>query len=146
MALAYVDRLQEKANITMSRYTWRRILLSVLILSSKVWEDLAVWNADFIELFPYLSVRDLAELEKELLHFVQYNVTLKASEYAQYFFELHALTPSEHQFPLKPLNKSQAARLEDRSAKAEADVRDRASWRSKSLTQQPLKSPRAVLN
>lgn len=46
-----------------------------------MWEDLAVWNADFVSLFPGLSVSDLNTLEREMLTALDYVVGLKASMY-----------------------------------------------------------------
>jgi hypothetical protein len=46
-----------------------------------VWEDQAVWNVDFLSVFPNVSVNDLNKLEKYFLGLLTYNVTLKASEY-----------------------------------------------------------------
>lgn len=50
---------------------------------STVWEDLAVWNADFLALFPCLKVTDLNRLEREMLNSLEFVVGLKASMYAR---------------------------------------------------------------
>ncbi len=67
---------------------WRRLILSALILASKVWEDQAVWNVDFLSVFPNVSVKDLNALERKFLEVLSYNVGMKASEYAKYYFDL----------------------------------------------------------
>jgi hypothetical protein len=58
-----------------------------------VWEEDAVWNADFIDVFPNLTVRDVNLLERTWLDLLQYNVQLSASHYAKYYFELVIFTP-----------------------------------------------------
>lgn len=46
----------------------------------------------------------------------RYNVTVKSSLYAKYYFELRALfKDNEKEFPLKPLDKRDAEKLEIRS-------------------------------
>ncbi len=57
MCLAYMDRLLQSTTIRMHASNWRRLVLSALILASKVWEDQAVWNIDFLSVFPLVSVK-----------------------------------------------------------------------------------------
>lgn len=46
----------------------------------------------------------------------RYNVTVKSNLYAKYYFELRALfKDNEKEFPLKPIDKKEAERLEVRS-------------------------------
>ena len=108
---------------------------------------------DFLSVFPNVDVKDLGQLEKVLLRLIQYNVSLSASVYAQYYFELRSLAEeNEETLPLRPLDKEGARRLETRSqteedkAKEEFGV-DKMS-RSKSLNemQGSLKSPPVILN
>ena len=57
MCLAYMDRLLTSTPVRMHACNWRRLVLSALILASKVWEDQAVWNIDFLSVFPLVSVK-----------------------------------------------------------------------------------------
>jgi len=59
LCLAYVERILQKTGMTLHATNWRRVTLSALILASKVWEDQAVWNVDFLSIFPNISVADL---------------------------------------------------------------------------------------
>ena len=132
-------------------------MLGALILATKgksvpvtiltdflVWEEDAVWNADFIDVFPNLTVRDLNLLERTWLDLLQYNVEVSASQYAKYYFELRALSEidSRH-FPLKPMDQEASKRLERRSLKIQQDVK--GLQRSKSLDHFTMKSPQVVL-
>lgn len=84
-------------------------------MMQKVWEDQAVWNVDFLSVFPNVNVNDLNKLEKYFLELVAYNVSLKASEYAKYYFELRELAEKDSKaFPLQPLTTADAQRLEVR--------------------------------
>ena len=121
MTMVYISRLHNLSNLTIDATNWRKIVLSTMILASKVWEDLAVWNADFLDAFPALTTPHLAELEKVLLSLLKFNVSLKASEYAHYYFELRSLAIND--FPLEPLTKKEEKRLESKSLTEEERIR-----------------------
>jgi hypothetical protein len=147
MCLAYIERIIALTGLTMDPTNWRRIVLSALILASKVWEDQSVWNVDFLPVFDNLTAQDLNKLERQFLALLQYNVSLTASLYAKYYFELRTFSKldSEH-FPLQPLDKLNAKRLEDHSLASEYRVK--TFKRSASVDQlQPIRvhAP-AVLN
>jgi hypothetical protein len=78
-----------------------------------VWEDLAVWNVDFVSIFKNLNIKDLGFLEKQLLKLLEYNVSVPSSLYAKYYFELRELAEKDAKsFPLTPLDKDRAEQLE----------------------------------
>eukprot|EP00026_Physarum_polycephalum_P007908 Phypoly_transcript_07979.p1 GENE.Phypoly_transcript_07979~~Phypoly_transcript_07979.p1 ORF type:complete len:385 (+),score=74.01 Phypoly_transcript_07979:177-1331(+) len=124
MCLAYIERMITLTGLTLDPVNWRRIVLSALILASKVWEDQSVWNVDFLPVFDNLTAADLNKLERQFLALLQYNVSLTASLYAKYYFELRTFSKvdSTH-FPLQPLDKLNAKRLEDHSQASEYRVR-----------------------
>jgi len=124
MCLAYIERMIALTGLTLDPINWRRIVLSALILASKVWEDQSVWNVDFLPVFDNLTATDLNKLERQFLALLQYNVSLTASLYAKYYFELRTFSKvdSTH-FPLQPLDKLNAKRLEDHSQASEYRVR-----------------------
>jgi hypothetical protein len=98
-----------------SVYTWRRIALSALILADKVFEDYAIWNADFLNLFPSSSINDLNALERDTLQFMDFMTTFKASDYARYYFALKELSDHKDVLPSHPLSQEQAEKLENKS-------------------------------
>lgn len=154
MMLAYIDRIISFTDITLDHTNWRRVILSTLILASKVWEDQAVWNVDFCSVFPKVTAQDLGNLEKVLLRLLEFNVTLQASTYTKYYFELRAFAERDSKyFPLEPLDKEGAKRLESRSATEEEKARSEEISnlsgklpRSRSSDQLACRSPRVVLN
>jgi len=148
LCLAYTERIIEHSGLTLCASNWRRVVLATLILASKVWEDQAVWNVDFLSVFPQVTVSDLNQLEKKVLAFLSFNVSLKRSAYAKYFFELRNYsTLGEDQFPLKPLDKEQQQRLEQRSEGLESEHRSKSEKRTQSHSDlKPLKSPQVILN
>jgi len=134
MSLAYVERLITLTNITLHASNWRRICLGAIIVASKVWEDCAVWNVDFQNVFPALTAADLGKLEREYLISLQFTVTLKASVYAKYYFDLRSIAErNEKNFPLKPMSTEGAQQLEDRSKGIEQNAKRFNISRSQSV-------------
>jgi hypothetical protein len=114
MAVGYLERVSVNANFQLYAFNWRRIILANMILASKVWEDQAVWNVDFIDMFPSTTPYDLGQMEKKLLGLLQFDVSLKASQYAQIYFDLRsqAQFAEDHFKELQPLDKEGQERLE----------------------------------
>ena len=59
ITLIYVERMLINTKVTLHYTNWTRCLLGGLILASKVWDDHAVWNVDFYQIFPELEVSNL---------------------------------------------------------------------------------------
>lgn len=114
LCLAYIERILGSQKIVLHPENWRRIVFGSIIIATKVWEDESVWNVDFLDLFPLLTLNDLNNTENKFLELLQFNVLIHASEYAKYYFELRALSQLDS-FPLEPLNKDLQFRLELRS-------------------------------
>jgi len=153
MAVAYLDRICENVGFQLYAFNWRRIILANMILASKVWEDQAVWNVDFIEMFPSTTPHDLGQMEKKLLSMLSFDVSLKASQYATIYFDLRAqsATTEEHFHELKPLDKEGQERLElitqNYGEKHIGSVKSKIPRSTGSFDNlNGLKSPRAVLN
>ena len=68
---------------------------------------------------------------------IQYNVTVKASLYAKYYFELRSLfKDSEWEFPLQGLSSGDFERLESRSSKYEEVFKaaiEKKKWLNKTV-------------
>ncbi|KAF8930595.1 hypothetical protein BGZ58_008160 [Dissophora ornata] len=96
ITLIYVERLTELGNLSFHAINWRRLLLGALILSIKVWEDLAVFNSDVCAIFEGLSVKDVNALERFSMAKLQYNVSVKRSIYAAYYFRLRDVSEQRH--------------------------------------------------
>eukprot|EP01091_Cochliopodium_minus_P014661 TRINITY_DN5004_c0_g1_i1.p1 TRINITY_DN5004_c0_g1~~TRINITY_DN5004_c0_g1_i1.p1 ORF type:complete len:312 (-),score=104.26 TRINITY_DN5004_c0_g1_i1:30-965(-) len=114
MTLAYIERilLNKKVKIELTSNTWRRILLSAMIVSDKVFEDYAVWNVDFMNMVPMSSVDDLNKLERKFLTYLQFKTSLSATDYARYYFALRELATNKNNFSEKALTEKEAKKLE----------------------------------
>eukprot|EP00047_Mylnosiga_fluctuans_P010997 m.19151 g.19151 ORF g.19151 m.19151 type:complete len:293 (-) comp3407_c0_seq1:294-1172(-) len=91
VSLVYINRVVAYTGLALHATTWRRIVLGAIVLAAKVWDDLAVWNADFCQLFPCVALEDLNDLELTYLEMMAFNMNVEASLYTQCCFELHAL-------------------------------------------------------
>ena len=61
------------------------------MLIDQVWDDRYLSNADFAFIYPFFVTDEINRLEQKFLELIQYNVTVKSSLYAKYYFELRAL-------------------------------------------------------
>jgi hypothetical protein len=155
MAVAYLDRIRQNSDFHLQIINWRRMSLSCLILASKVWEDQAVWNVDFLELFPLTTPHDLGQLEKKLLSLLSFDVSLKASDYAKIYFDLKAQSSVivEHFQELKPLDRDGEEKLELRTKnyalKYDLEDKETRVYRSTGSVddfKNSIKSPRTILS
>lgn len=57
------------------------------------------------------------ELERQFLELLQFNINVPSSVYAKYYFDLRSLAEANNlSFPLEPLSRDKAQKLEVRSA------------------------------
>jgi len=96
MSLIYVERLMRETNggVRPTHNNWRSIIFSCMVMASKVWDDLSMWNADFSQACPKgvkFTLPRINELELTVLGCLKYDVKVKASEYAKYYFFLRSM-------------------------------------------------------
>ena len=93
-ALILLERLLEKCgrhvSMVLTARNWRTILFTCLVLASKLCDDFTMWSSDFCQIFG-VTIKRMNELEMRLLEALQYNVTVKSSEFAQFHFTLRSL-------------------------------------------------------
>ena len=99
MSLIYVERLIKASNGALAPLpeNWRSILFSCMVLASKVWDDLSMWNIDFSNVsantagLTHFSLHRINDLEIALLKSLNFDVTVPASEYAKYYFLIRTM-------------------------------------------------------
>jgi hypothetical protein len=151
MSLIYVERLIKCTNGALRPRTcnWRSILFSCMVLSSKVWDDLSMWNADFSAVCPTgveFTLQRINELELAILSTLKYIVKVTASEYAKYYFLLRSMViksglGGDDLKTMNPLDVQGAKRLQHMSSRYQLTAasmkgmkRGNAAQRSKSYS------------
>nr|CAB3228941.1 cyclin-Y-like protein 1 [Phallusia mammillata] len=120
VTLIYVERLLTYAEIKICPANWKRILLGAILLASKVWDDQAVWNVDYCQILKDISVEDMNEMERQFLTLLNFNINVPSSVYAKYYFDLRTLATAHNlMFPMEPLGKERATKLEATSRSCE---------------------------
>jgi Cyclin, N-terminal domain len=126
MMVAYIHRIEQSdPSFALAPNTWRRLVFIGLVVASKVWEDQAVWNVDFIELFPYATPKDVNSLEGALLNLLSFDLSVDASEYAKAYFDLRSeaqLSADEDFANLGRLSRGAGEMLGVRSKKFTVDI------------------------
>jgi len=149
MSLIYVERLIKitEGKLRPRKSNWRSLLFACLILSSKVWDDLSMWNGDFSQTCPAgvkFSLKRINELELTVLNVLKYVVKVPASEYAKYYFLLRAMLiksglGGDELKTMNPLDVEGAKQLEQVSTNYQAAVETKRrvakenKFRSKSM-------------
>ena len=71
------------------------------------------WYCCIILVINDIFFRSRNELERQFLEMLQFNINVPSSVYAKYYFDLRALADAHDlSFPLEPLSKDRAAKLE----------------------------------
>jgi hypothetical protein len=95
LSLIYVERLIKctEGVLMPSPDNWQSILFSCMVLASKVWDDLSMWNVDFSNVSGnvHFGLQRINELERAVLKCLNYAVVIPASEYAKYYYLLRNL-------------------------------------------------------
>ena len=96
VCLVYINRIISFTGLRMSETNWRPLLLSALLISQRIWDDLYLTNTDFAFIYPYFTTVQIDNLVDKFLSLIEFNVTIKASLYANYYFELIQLFNQTH--------------------------------------------------
>jgi hypothetical protein len=90
ICLVYIDRLKERNSLLISQQNWRPVILAILLVASKVWDDISVWNVEFAECFPIFGLKMINQMERYMLEALDYQLYISSSEYAKYYFALRS--------------------------------------------------------
>lgn len=99
MSLIYVERLIKETNgrVCPTPQTWKSILFACMVLASKVWDDLSMWNIDFANVSlssntkSQFTLKKINELEFSVLACLNFSVKVSASEYAKYYYYIREM-------------------------------------------------------
>jgi WW domain/Cyclin len=98
-SLIYLERLIKETNgaLAPDPENWHSILFATMVLASKVWDDLSMWNVDFSNVSAHtdglssFTLGRINQLEIELLKILHFDVKVPASEYAKYYFLIRTM-------------------------------------------------------
>jgi hypothetical protein len=93
MSLIYCEKLIKatKGEMVVTAFNWKSIIFACLVMASKVWDDLSMWNCDFSVVSPSFDLQRVNDLELIMLDTLKYQIRVPASEYAKYYFHLRSL-------------------------------------------------------
>jgi hypothetical protein len=119
IALIYMERLLKETNdrFVVNHCNWRSVVFICLVVASKVWDDLSMWNSDFGEILPDYNLERLNALELCLLEVLKYNMKVPPAQYAKYYFIIRSLinemglVREKDEYSLQPLDLAKANKL-----------------------------------
>jgi hypothetical protein len=104
LCLVYIERFLTKSGLLMNHWNWKRMTLISLILASKIWDDDSLENVHFPQVMADISLKEISGLEKVFLQVVDFDLVIKGSEYAKYYFILKTFADNfNSSLPMGPL-------------------------------------------
>lgn len=126
LCLIYMERFIEKTGIYVSEKNWKKLLFMCLVLASKIWDDESYENVHFAQVFSMITLREMNAMELIFLSMIDYEVNIKNSDYAKYYFVLRTNAQKNNKsFPLKPLDVEIVLKLQHNSNNAEAALKEK---------------------
>jgi len=107
ICLCYLEKLVAMTGILLNKYNWKRLILISLCIASKIWDDDSLENVHFPKVMPDVTNYEINKLEQTFLEFINYELIIKGSEYAKYYFVLRTLADdinNEQAVKLKPFD------------------------------------------
>jgi len=107
LCVYFVERMVFRHGLLFGSMTWRRALFGLMLISTKYWEELSIWNSDFSGHVPRADVEELQSLEMALLKLLNFQVVVSGDIFTKYYYALRGLSTSKDVLPRTEL------RLED---------------------------------
>ena len=124
ICLIYIERLLTKTGILMNYSNWRKLTLISLCIASKIWDDDSLENVHFPKVMPDVTLKEINELERTFLELINYDLVIKGSEYAKYYFILTSIAQeTERKIRLKKLSEDRMAQLEQNCIRLESSFK-----------------------
>lgn len=91
ICLIYIERLIIKEEYQVTSSSWRVLVFIALVLANKIWDDESFENENFSKAFPQYSTSDINQLESVFLKVIEYELYIKSSDYAKYYYILRVI-------------------------------------------------------
>lgn len=97
VTLVYIERMIKFSNgtFTLTDTNWKGVVLSGMMMASKVWDDFAMINGDYCQVFPGLHIDRVNALEWALLEALNTELWVSPSIYAKAHFTIQDLITKE---------------------------------------------------
>jgi hypothetical protein len=99
VTLIYVERLMKEGSMKLSRFNWRPVVYTALLLSSKTWEDLNCYNVDFHIAYPHYSLHSICQMEHLFTEMINWKLYISPELYSQYYYTLKDEQLAESDLP-----------------------------------------------
>lgn len=86
VCLVYLEKVMIGASSLITPRNWRRLVLTSLIVASKVWDDESFENHNFAKVFNLYTTEDVNEMERMFLERIDYDLEITTAEYTKYYF------------------------------------------------------------
>ena len=105
LCLVYIERFLTKTGLLINFANWKRLALISLILASKIWDDDSLENVHFPQVMGDITLKEITGLEKVFLSLIDFDLVIRGSEYAKYYFILKGFAESFNSvLPMGPLD------------------------------------------
>eukprot|EP00352_Strombidinopsis_acuminata_P008866 CAMPEP_0176373504 /NCGR_PEP_ID=MMETSP0126-20121128/26082_1 /TAXON_ID=141414 ORGANISM="Strombidinopsis acuminatum, Strain SPMC142" /NCGR_SAMPLE_ID=MMETSP0126 /ASSEMBLY_ACC=CAM_ASM_000229 /LENGTH=173 /DNA_ID=CAMNT_0017733663 /DNA_START=1082 /DNA_END=1603 /DNA_ORIENTATION=+ len=92
ISLIYLEKMMMTGKIEIRNINWRPLLFTALLLASKFWEDVNLWNIDYAEEIDLYPLKSINRMESEFLSLCDYNIYVSADLYSRYQAKVRELS------------------------------------------------------
>lgn len=125
-SLVYLERLLLLNDYMLTVRNWRRLVLTALILASKIWDDESFENHNFSKVFSLYDTEQINEMERMLLERLDYDVEVSTADYTKYYFVLRHFADKRHRgAQLRELDVPTVLTLQNNPMNAKEDMMER---------------------
>ncbi len=89
---------------------WRPLIFTSFLVAHKVADDRVISNQDFVDVYPFFSLKQLNFLEMKFLDLIEFKTHVTFASYMRYYLELKSLYSEKS--VLKPLTLKNIKSLE----------------------------------
>ena len=119
IALVYVNRAMANGNISLTSKSWANVWVSAIMIAQKMWDDRSFKTSAFVKILPGVTKHQLRDMEWKLLDILNFDLGVKPSLYASYYFEMRSMYaefyPGAHAFNLEEMSSFKEKRLQSLS-------------------------------
>eukprot|EP01071_Lankesteria_metandrocarpae_P008230 Lankesteria_metandrocarpae@DN4907_c0_g1_i4.p1 len=88
IGLIYVERIIHGSSVVLTSNNWRPIVMSSLLVASKVHDDFSSWNVELTVIFPEYTLSSVNKLERILCRALNYSLIVDWQQFALYYAHL----------------------------------------------------------